>query len=278
MTPLLTRLGDAALRIRLRTLELCVAAGTGRLTSSFSCVDILVALFYGGLLRFRPREPSWKGRDRFILSKGQAAPALYAVLADLGYFDPAELGRVAQPGGRLGVLLQREVPGAEVSSGSLGHGFGIAAGMALASRMNGERHRVIALLGDGECYEGSIWETAMFAGHRRLGNLTAIVDRNGMCVSGYTERVVALEPLEEKWRSFGWETCRVDGHDFPQILAALRRRGRAETRRPLAVIAATVKGQGIACRTEPHLWHGYVPSREEAQECRRELSRRYGRA
>lgn len=275
MTPAVERLRGTSLRLRRRILEMCAAAGTGRLTSSFSCVDILVALFHGGLLRFRPGDPAWGGRDRFIMSKGQAAPALYAVLADLGYFDPRELDRFAGPGGRLGALLQKEIPGAEVSSGSLGHGFGIAAGLALAAALNRERHRVVALLGDGECYEGAVWETAMFAASRRLRNLTAVVDRNGMCVSGFTERNLALEPLEEKWRAFGWETRRVDGHSFPALLAALRRAAGAR-RRPLAVIADTVKGKGLRRRGPAHLWHGWLPARKELPRCLREIERDHG--
>jgi transketolase len=252
---------------------MCIRAGTGHLTSSLSCVDILVALFHGKILRFRPEAPDWPGRDRFILSKGQASPALYAVLADLGYFDERQLDRFAQPGGRFGVHLQHDVPGAEITSGALGHGFGIAAGLALAARMDRRRTRVFALLGDGECHEGSIWESAMFAAHRKLGNLVAIVDRNGLCVTGHTEAVVSIEPIEEKWRAFGWDATRVDGHSHAALDAALRGAGRSPSGRPTVVIADTVKGKGIPSISDRPLWHGIAPSGEMAELCRRELER-----
>jgi transketolase len=270
-------LREISFRLRKTVLEMCIRAGTGHLTSSLSCIDILVSLFHGGVLRFRPRNPGWEGRDRFILSKGQASPALYALLAGLGYFEEKELDRFAQKGGKFGVHLQKSVPGAEITSGSLGHGFGIAAGMALAARMDGRTHRVFTLLGDGELDEGSIWETALLAGHHRLDNLTAIVDRNGMCVTGFTEKIVALEPLEEKWRSFGWEARRVDGHSHRKIQAALRRSGTGRGRRPLVVIADTEKGRGIPCLVGRPLWHGLAPAGDMAERCRRELEEGRGR-
>lgn len=270
-------LEEAAYRIRKSVLETCLRAGTGHLTSSLSCVDILVALYHGGLLRCDPRRPAWEGRDRFIMSKGQASPALYAVLADLGFFAARDLELFAREGGRMGVHLQRDVPGAEITSGSLGHGLGIAAGLALGAAMNGEEHRVFVLLGDGECDEGSIWEAAMFAAHHRLGNLTAIIDRNGLCVTDFTEKIVALEPLAEKWKAFGWEVRRIDGHSHPELAGALAEREAPASSPPLMVIADTVKGAGIACISNIPLWHGQVPSGELADRCRAELAQRYGR-
>lgn len=265
-------LAEAAARIRTSVLETCLRAGTGHLTSSLSCVDILVALYHGGLLRFDPRRPAWEGRDRFIMSKGQASPALYAVLADLGFFDPRDLELFAREGGRMGVHLQGNVPGVEITSGSLGMGLGIAAGLALGAAMNGEGHHVFALLGDGECDEGSIWESAMFAAHHRLGNLTAIIDRNGLCVTDFTERIVALEPLVDKWQAFGWQVRRVDGHSLGQLAAALAGRETAGSSPPLMVIADTVKGAGLPCISNIPLWHGQVPSGELADRCRVELA------
>jgi transketolase len=240
-------------------------------------VDILVALYHGNVLRFDPVRPAWAERDRFILSKGQASPALYAVLADLGFFDQQLLEQFAQEGGRMGVHLQQDVPGVEITSGSLGHGLGIAAGLALGAALNGERHRVSVLLGDGECDEGSIWEAAMFAAHHHLANLTAIIDRNGLCVTDFTERIVALEPLVEKWRAFGWEARRVNGHSHGELAAALADRSAPASPRPLVVIADTVKGEGIACIENIPLWHGQVPSDELADRCRAELASRYRR-
>ena len=269
-------LDAASYRIRKSVLETCIRAGTGHLTSSLSCVDILVALYHGGGLRCDPRRPGWEGRDRFIMSKGQASPALYAVLADLGFFDARDLELFAREGGRMGVHLQRDVPGAEITSGSLGHGLGIAAGLALAAAMNGEGHRVFVLLGDGECDEGSIWEAAMFAAHHRLGKLTAIIDRNGLCVTDFTEKIVALEPLEKKWQAFGWETRRIDGHSHAALAGALAAR-EAPDAAPLMVIADTIKGAGIPCISNIPLWHGQAPSGELADRCRAELAKRYER-
>lgn len=267
-------LDEASFRIRKSVLETCLRAGTGHLTSSLSCVDILVALYHGGLLRFDPRRPGWEGRDRFIMSKGQASPALYAVLADRGFFDPRDLELFARAGGRMGVHLQRDVPGAEITSGSLGHGLGIAAGLALGAAMNGARHRVFVLLGDGECDEGSVWEAAMFAAHHRLGNLTAIIDRNGLCVTDFTEKIVALEPLEEKWQAFGWEVRRIDGHSHEELAGALAGREAPAPSPPLMVIADTVKGAGIPFISSIPLWHGQVPAGELAERCRVELAKR----
>ncbi|MFH2033917.1 MAG: thiamine pyrophosphate-dependent enzyme, partial [Candidatus Margulisiibacteriota bacterium] len=169
-------LEQRANKVRRDVLKMCIQAKTGHVTSSMSCIDMLVALFHGGLLRHNPKNPTDPQRDRFILSKGQASPALYAVLADAGYFDPSELDRFAQKDGKFGVHLQKSVPGAEITCGSLGHGFGIAAGVALAAKMNRELYITYTMLGDGEHYEGSIWETAMFASHNNLNNLVAIVD------------------------------------------------------------------------------------------------------
>ena len=270
-------LEEAAARIRKSVLETCLRARTGHLTSSLSCVEILVALYHGGLLRFDPQRPAWDGRDRFIMSKGQASPALYAVLADLGFFDPRDLELFAQQGGRMGVHLQRDVPGAEITSGSLGLGLGIAAGLALGAAMNGEGHRVFVLLGDGECDEGSIWEAAMFAAHHRLGNLTAVIDRNGLCVTDFTEKIVALEPLAEKWKAFGWEVRRIDGHSLEELAGALAGRETHVSTPPLMVIADTIKGAGIPCISNIPLWHGQVPSGELADRCRAELAKRCGR-
>jgi transketolase len=270
-------LEETAARIRKSVLETCLRAGTGHLTSSLSCVEILVALYHGGLLRFDPQRPDWEGRDRFIMSKGQASPALYAVLADLGFFDPRDLELFAQQGGRMGVHLQQDVPGVEITSGSLGLGLGIAAGLALGAAMDGEGHRVFALLGDGECDEGSIWEAAMFAAHHRLGNLTAVIDRNGLCVTDFTEKIVALEPLEDKWRAFGWQVLRIDGHSLGALADALAVRGAPGSSPPLMVIADTIKGAGIPCISNIPLWHGQVPSGELADRCRVELAQGCGR-
>ena len=254
-------------------LETCIRAGTGHVTSSLSCAEILTALFYGGIVRFDPKRPDWEDRDRFILSKGQASPMLYTVLGDLGYFPRADLQKFAQADGPFGVHLQKSVPGAEITCGSLGHGFGIAAGMALAARMDRRHNLVFSLLGDGECYEGSIWETALFAAHHRLNNLVAIVDRNYQCVLDFTENFLALEPMEKKWEAFGWRVKRVDGHSFEDLLEALKGIRSRRSAQPLVIIADTVKGAGVGFMACNPIWHGAAPRGEEAKQALHDLER-----
>jgi len=237
-------------------------------------METLVSLYHGGFLNVDPKRPEWTDRDRFVLSKGQASPALYCVLADLGFFDPDELNRFAQRDGTLGVHLQKSVPGVELTVGSLGQAYGIAVGMALAARMDLQDHYVVALLGDGECYEGSIWEAAMFAAHHRLGNLITIVDRNGLCVTDFTEQLVALEPLAEKWRSFGFNVLRVPGHDCQRILEALAPLKSRYSSGPTVIIAETVKGQGLPELCYHPIWHGRAPQGETARRCLEYLATR----
>lgn len=264
-----------ALSIRQSVLDMCISAGTGHVTSSFSCVDILVALYYGDIMRHDPQNPDWEERDRFILSKGHASPALYAVLADCKYFSSEELDKFAQKGGKFGVHLQNDVPGVEITAGSLGQGFGTAAGIALGAKMNRDLYLVFALLGDGECYEGSIWETALFAAHNRLNNLVAIVDRNDLCVTDFTENLIALEPIEEKWQAFGWHVTRIDGHSMEQIITVLRQVRSRPSNRPLVVIADTVKGKGVESLCYQPLYHGIAPKGEDAEKAVAELERSF---
>ncbi|MCM8768596.1 MAG: transketolase [Candidatus Omnitrophica bacterium] len=252
--------------LRRTVLRMCIGAGTGHVTSSFSCVELLVALYYGGILRHDPKNPGWENRDRFILSKGQASPILYAVLCDRGFFPKTWLKTFCKKNGRFGVHLQHDVPGVEVTTGSLGYGLGIGAGMALAARLNRQPFLIFVLLGDGECHEGSVWETAMFAGHQELNNLVAIVDRNWLCATDFTENCVRLNPLERKWRAFGWDVRSIDGHSFPHIFKALSGLRLRERNQPLAIIANTVKGKGIDFMENQPLWHGIAPQGKEARE------------
>lgn len=275
MTNTVGTLKEKAQQIREMTLDMCIKAGTGHVTSSMSCIDILTALYYGGIMRHDPGNPEWGGRDRLYLSKGQASPALYTVLADCGYFDKKDLELFAQKGGKFGVHLQKSVPGIEITCGSLGHGFGIAAGMALAIKKDRELNLVFSILGDGECYEGSIWETAMFASHNRLNNLIAFVDRNYLCVTDFTENLIALEPMEDKWQSFGWDVLRIDGHDFEQILLACENIRSRRSERPLMIICDTIKGEGIDFISNVPLWHGIAPTGEDADKAKAALERRY---
>ncbi|MDP6643569.1 MAG: transketolase [Rhodospirillales bacterium] len=267
----LKKLTDKAQDIRERVLETCIKAKTGHLTSSFSCIDMLVSLYFGGVMRIDPENPDWDERDYFILSKGQASPALYTILADLGFYPMAELEKFAQEDGIFGVHLQHSVPGVEITAGSLGLGYGVVAGLALGARMRLENRITVAMLGDGECYEGSIWETAAFVAHQRLNNLITIVDRNYMCATDFTENLIALEPLEEKWSSFGFDVRRIDGHDMAQIDETFSHfRGRHGSK-PLLIIADTVKGQGIPSLSNQPYWHGLAPTGDYATLARAEL-------
>ena len=274
MEEMVKRLKKKAFQIRKEMLQMCVKARTGHVTSSLSCIDILVALYYGKIMKFEPKHPKWEGRDRFILSKGQASPTLYTLLADLGYFPKKEMDLFAQKGGRFGVHLQNDVPGVEITSGSLGHGFGVAAGIALGAKMNRDLYLVFALLGDGECYEGSVWEAAMFASHYRLNNLIAIVDRNYMCATDFTEDLIELEPMTRKWQAFGWQVKRINGHSFEELLVVLKNVRSRRATKPLVIIADTVKGEGIECISNAPLWHGIAPKGEQAKICRIDLEAR----
>lgn len=245
-------------------LEMCIDAGKGHVTSSVSCMDILVALYYGGVLRIKPDEPEWPGRDRFILSKGQASPALYTLLADKGFFDKQLLASFTRKGGAFSVHLQKTVPGVEVTAGSLGQAYCVGAGMALAMKMNQQDNMVFAILGDGELYEGSIWETAMFAAHNQLNNLVTIIDRNAACTMDFTENLVALEPLHDKWESFGFHVQRINGHSMAEILNALSDVRSRRAGKPMVIIADTIKGNGIASMANNPMWHGMAPSGDDA--------------
>lgn len=265
-------LKEKAKYIRSQVLDMCVKAGTGHVNSSFSCTEILTALYYGDILKFDPSNPKWLDRDRFVMSKGQASVILYPILADLGFFPEENLSKFNQQNGFFGVHLQHDVPGVEITSGSLGHGFGVAAGMAQALKMDRRLPMVFALLGDGECYEGSIWETAMFAGHNRLNNLVAIVDRNHLCATDFTENILALEPMDKKWESFGWRVKNIDGHSFEEIMEALRGFRSRKNTQPLAIIADTQKGKGVSFLQDAPLWHAIAPKGQDAIQAKKELN------
>lgn len=272
----ITELEKKANYIRNQVLDMCVRAGTGHVTSSFSCAEILVALYYGGILRYDASNPKWEDRDRFILSKGHASPILYAILADLGFFHESELDKFCQADGIFGVHLQNDVPGVEITAGSLGCGLGIAAGIALAAKMNRELHFTFVLLGDGECYEGSVWESAMFAGHYELNNLIAIVDRNWLCATDFTEDIVRLTPLDEKWKSFNWRVITINGHSFEDIFQALDGFRSKQLNAPLVIIANTIKGRGVSFMENEPLWHGIAPKEEQAEMAKIELTEKRG--
>jgi transketolase len=236
-------LQGVALRIREHVLRMAAGPVGAHVGGSFSAAEILAVLYFH-VLRVRPEEPGWEGRDDFILSKGHAGAGLYAVLAERGFLPVEELATYARPGGRLLSHPTVKVPGVEFPTGSLGHGLSLGVGLALAAQRDGRGNRTYVLLGDGELQEGSVWEAAMAAAHFGLDNLTAIIDRNGLQISGRTEERMRLEPLADRWRSFGWSVEKVDGHDVEALLAAFARVP-FEPGRPTMLLAETVKGQGV---------------------------------
>lgn len=253
--------------LRREILEMCCKAGVGHIASSFSCVEIIVSLYYGGILNYNSQNPKWDGRDRFILSKGHAGVALYPILADLGFFPKAEIDNFCH-GGILGGHPDIQIPGIEITSGSLGHGLGIGVGLALSAIMDNKKFRTYILVGDGELEEGSTWEAIMFAGHHMLSNLTVIVDYNQYQCVGKTEDTIDLHPLAAKFANFGWEYQVVDGHNLNDLKQALSYSSKAY---PNCVIAKTIKGKGISFMEGNPLAHSMIPLGEKLVQARDEL-------
>ncbi len=248
-------LADRAKFVRKETGRLSRIAGAGHYSSTFSAAELLVALYYAKL-QIKPLEPDWPDRDRFVLSKGHAAIGLYPILADLGFYDAELLDQYTRFGSPFGDHPDmKKVTGVDFSSGSLGHGLSVGVGLALAARMQARTHRVYCMLGDGELAEGQIWEAAMSAAHFELGSLVVIVDRNGLCIDGTTEDVMSVEPLTDRFESFGWKTRRIDGHNFDQIIETLDALPPAGVGRPTVIIADTIKGRGVEMMEGALNWH-----------------------
>ncbi len=251
----------------------CIAkAGSGHPGGSLSCTDILCALYFGGVLDHDPRNPRWEDRDRFILSKGHGAPALYAALAQAGYFPREDLLTLRQLGSKLqGHPDMHLVPGVEASTGSLGQGLSIACGIALGNRLDGRTSSVFALLGDGECQEGQVWEAMMYAAQMRLDHLIAIVDRNGLQIDGGTEDICGLGSMEAKLAAFGWSVAVVDGHDIGALISTLSAAKAEHDGKPKAVIANTVKGRGVSFMENQTGWHGKATDKEQTRQALEEI-------
>ena len=248
-------------------------AGSGHPGGSLSCIDILCALYFGDVLRFDAADPKWDGRDRLILAKGHAAPALYTVLAHAGFFPREELMTLRKLGTRLqGHPDSNLCPGVEVSTGSLGQGLSIACGMACGLRLDGKDNAVFAVLGDGECEEGQVWEAAMFAAHNHLDNLVAIVDNNGLQIDGPITAVCNPEDLGEKFAAFGWDVIHVDGHDMDALSSTLGALRDDRSGKPVAVIAHTVKGKGVSFMENQVGWHGNAPKPDQVETALAELA------
>lgn len=246
-------------------------AQSGHPGGSLSAVDIITALYFK-VLRHRPNQPTWPDRDRFILSKGHAAPALYAALARSGYFPVEELASLRQFGSRLqGHPELGRLPGVEASTGSLGQGISIGAGMALAGRLDQKDYRVYVLVGDGEINEGQVWEAALFSAHYKIDHLTVILDANGQQLDGWTEAILNTNPLSEKWQAFGWHLIKIDGHDMDQIQNAFEE-ARTVSGKPTLILAHTIKGKGVSFMENNIEFHGMAPNKDQTQIALAELS------
>lgn len=260
-----------ARELRLDVLEMTTRATSGHPSSCFSAIEIITVLYFGGILRYRPEEPWWEERDRFILSKGHAAPLLYAVLSRAGYFPREMLWTLRQLDSPLqGHPVQGLLPGVEATTGSLGQGLSIGLGHALAGKLRNLSYRVYVLLGDGECQEGQVWEAAMAASHFKVGNLTAIVDYNKFQETGPIAREMNLEPFQAKWESFGWFVEEVDGHNIEDLLAKLAMLRMVQDR-PSVLIAHTVKGKGVSFVEQDYTFHGRALTKDQAEQARREI-------
>lgn len=255
------RLEEQAVQLRRDIVEMIHAAKAGHPGGSLSAVDMITALYFH-VMRIDPQNPRWEDRDRFVLSKGHACPALYAALARQGFFDPKHLTTLRQYHSILqGHPDMNKTPGIDISSGSLGNGLAIGVGMAMSGRLHHQDYMTYVMLGDGEVQEGMVWEAAMAAHHHDLGNLVAIVDCNGVQINGWVNEIMTVEPLADKWRAFGWNVVEVNGHNMKDLLTVLHT---AKTmRHPTVILMRTVKGRGVSFMEDDCKWHGNSPSDEE---------------
>ena len=262
--------------MRKNIIKMLKEAGSGHPGGSLSAADIVASLYFGGVMNYSEADPQHPERDYFILSKGHAAPVLYAALAELGYVPEDELLTLRKLHSRLqGHPDSKKLPGVEVSTGSLGQGLSIAAGVALGVRIDqqrdgGPKRRVFTLLGDGEIEEGQVWEAAMFAAHYHLDNLVAIVDNNNLQIDGDVRDVAGLDNISSKFKSFGWQTIEVDGHDVSAVVTALKTATLLDGS-PVCIVAHTVKGKGVSFMENQAGWHGKAPNEEQAKEALAEL-------
>ncbi|MEQ6359972.1 transketolase [Thermoanaerobacter thermohydrosulfuricus] len=263
-------LKQKAKEVRIDIINMLAEAGSGHPGGSLSCADILTLLYFDKM-NVKPDNPKWEDRDRLVLSKGHAAPALYAVLAEKGFFPKEELKTLR----KLASILQghpdmKSTPGLDMTTGSLGQGLSAANGMALAGKLDKKGYRVYVILGDGELQEGQIWEAAMTAAHYKLDNLTAILDFNGLQIDGPNREVKNIEPVNEKFKAFGWHVIEIDGHDFDQIDKAIEE-AKATKGKPTLIIAHTIKGKGVSFMENQVGWHGSAPNEEQRQKAIQEL-------
>jgi len=256
---------DVSRKIRVDIIEMLCKAGSGHSGGSLSLVEIFSYLYFSGRFKLGPQFLKDPARDRVVLSKGHACPVLYATLAEKGYFEKSHLATLRKYGSILqGHPDMRKTPGVEINTGSLGQGLSATVGMALGAKLDGLDINIFAILGDGECNEGQIWEAAMAASHYELDNLIAIIDRNGLQIDGYTKDIMNTEPMADKWAAFGWEVMEIDGHDLGQVEDAISQALKIKGK-PVCIIANTIKGKGISFMEGRCEWHGKTPSPEEKE-------------
>ncbi len=264
-------LNEKARQLKLRMLQMCIKAGFGHVTSALSCAEILTALYYDRMNIDRSN-PEWAERDRLFLSKNHASVMLYPIFADFGWIDDSELDQFGSDDRRLGCHSKFGIPGIDFAGGSLGIGLGVACGSAYAAKCDNKSWKNYAVVGDGECYEGSIWEAAMFAGHNKLDNLIVFLDRNRQCATDFNEKLLRQEPFEDKWRAFGWYVDRIDGHDIKKIVDATQKAvGQNIESKPIMIVCDTVKGHGIDFMEDRLYLHGVTPKGEKAKSAIRQL-------
>lgn len=260
---------ELALKVRIHAIRMTSSGGSSHIASILSIADILSVL-YGSVMKINPDKQNWEKRDKFILSKGHAGAGVYAVLAELGFFSVEKLKSHYQNGSNLsGHVSHKGVSGVEFSTGSLGHGLGVACGIAYANKLDSKKNKTYVLMSDGECDEGSNWEAILFAGHHKLKNLIAIVDYNKIQSLKSTTETLDLEPFSEKWRSFGWEVIDTDGHDHKELLISLNKASKSP--KPTCIIANTIKGKGVSFMENSVLWHYRSPQGKEFDEAIKEL-------
>ena len=265
------RIKQKAAWLRQELFEMFLRARQGHPGSVFSQIEITAVLYYGDVLKYKHGDPTWQGRDKVIISKGHATMGLYPILADIGYFPMEELAKYGSGEGILRIFGNITIPGIEVTTGSLAHGQGVGAGFAYSNKKDRNTRKTFVIISEGEMYEGSVWETALFASHHKLDNLILVIDRNRNIILGDTEDLVGLSPVEDKWRAFGWDTYTIDGHSIEELLDAFHQANNANGK-PKVIVANTVKGKGSSImehRPEWHYWQGMTD--DEINFTRREL-------
>jgi transketolase len=266
----LSKLINKSKWLRKEIFEMVVKVNQGHIASAFSQCEIVIALFYGNILKFKFGQPDYELRDRFIVSKGHSAMGVYPILADIGYFDKSELKKYGTPEGILRIYGDKSIPGVDSTSGSLAQAPGIACGIAMASKNDCTNIYSYVILSDGEHYEGSLWESAMFASHNSLDNLIFIVDRNRQIILGNSEECLKIEPLKDKWKSFGWNVFNVNGHSYKEIIEAFKK-AKKPNGKPNVIIADTIKGKGVSYMENITRWHNTMPNDKETEIARKDL-------